>query len=556
MEAVEHLRSWARDSRVYLSPLWFEHATVSFLTRGLGLKSFDSGATLVLPSRAAGRDAVYASSWEQAPYIRSFAERMGALAERIDVSNSRGGELMVAFRVKANDLPDPARPLESLAERGFGVLPGTTASSRLPARFGSGVGLLGYSLPESIPAGGARPVTLFWQATDRIRDDYTVFLHVVDDRGRRWGQDDRRPNQGGYPTVAWDKGDVIIDQYWPALDPCAPAVPMNLLAGLYNWKTQERLIVADSGLDALPLGRVDVVPPTQLTLRDKKPGQVLDHDFGSLRLLGTDGLPDEAISGDNLPVNLYWHALGDIGQDHTWQLALRARDASQTANERDVANLAPSVPTSQWVKGNEFCSHHDITVSPETTAGTYDVVLSVPGPDNDQVSLGTIRVPGLTRSFALPEAQYPFFTRSAPGDAVGGIQMGQNVRLLGYDLPENRRKPGQPLALTLYWQAVGSVPADYKTFVHVLDDQEALRGQSDSAPVAGTRPTSGWLPGEVISDTINVPLAPDLKPGTYRLELGMYQPLTGQRLPVLDQAGQRLPGDRLLLDQTIKVEEP
>jgi len=39
----------------------------------------------------------------------------------------------------------------------------------------------------------------------------------------------------------------------------------------------------------------------------------------------------------------------------------------------------------------------------------------------------------------------------------------------------------------------------------------------------------------------------------YFIEVGMYDAATGQRLPIFDEDGARLPGDRILLDQVITV---
>ncbi|MFQ6059241.1 MAG: hypothetical protein ACE5MB_10245, partial [Anaerolineae bacterium] len=60
------------------------------------------------------------------------------------------------------------------------------------------------------------------------------------------------------------------------------------------------------------------------------------------------------------------------------------------------------------------------------------------------------------------------------------------------------------------------------------------------------RPTTGWLPGEVITDEYAIPVDSDAPPGDYVLEIGMYDALTGERLPVVVQ-GARVPGDRVLL---------
>ena len=54
-------------------------------------------------------------------------------------------------------------------------------------------------------------------------------------------------------------------------------------------------------------------------------------------------------------------------------------------------------------------------------------------------------------------------------------------------------------------------------------------------------------------DRYAITVQPDAPPGLYRIEVGMYLLETGQRLPVFDGQGQRMPEDRVLLDQTIEV---
>jgi hypothetical protein len=44
------------------------------------------------------------------------------------------------------------------------------------------------------------------------------------------------------------------------------------------------------------------------------------------------------------------------------------------------------------------------------------------------------------------------------------------------------------------------------------------------------------VPDEVIKDVRKMPLPPDVVPGEYRVEIGLYNPLSGERLSVLDSA--------------------
>jgi len=68
----------------------------------------------------------------------------------------------------------------------------------------------------------------------------------------------------------------------------------------------------------------------------------------------------------------------------------------------------------------------------------------------------------------------------------------------------------------------------------------------------GTYPTNRWLESEVV-DRYAITVQPDAPPGLYRIEVGMYLLETGQRLPVFDGQGQRMPEDRVLLEEMIEL---
>ena len=90
----------------------------------------------------------------------------------------------------------------------------------------------------------------------------------------------------------------------------------------------------------------------------------------------------------------------------------------------------------------------------------------------------------------------------------------------------------------------------YTVFVHLIDGGNRIWGQRDSVPGNGTLPTTGWVEGEVIADEYEFTIKPDAPPGEYLIEVGMYDPQTGHRLPVL---GGPRPEDRILLNEVIVV---
>lgn len=115
-------------------------------------------------------------------------------------------------------------------------------------------------------------------------------------------------------------------------------------------------------------------------------------------------------------------------------------------------------------------------------------------------------------------------------------RLGGRFDLLGYDLAQEALQPSQPLDVTLYWKSIAPSSLQYTVFVHLLDSQGSLRAQQDTMPRGGALPTSCWVVGEVVSDTITIQLPASVPPGAYTLQVGMYYLPTGERLPVKTEA--------------------
>ena len=97
-------------------------------------------------------------------------------------------------------------------------------------------------------------------------------------------------------------------------------------------------------------------------------------------------------------------------------------------------------------------------------------------------------------------------------------------------------RPGQPLRLTLYWQALAPLPHDYTVFVHLRNADGGTVAQADHRPLGNMYPTTLWPVGETIREGSDLPLPPDLPPGNYELWTGLYLLETGERLPLQNDA--------------------
>jgi 4-amino-4-deoxy-L-arabinose transferase-like glycosyltransferase len=119
-----------------------------------------------------------------------------------------------------------------------------------------------------------------------------------------------------------------------------------------------------------------------------------------------------------------------------------------------------------------------------------------------------------------------------------GWQFGDDVTLLGYDLSPVAARPGDKVTITFYWQPLRRLDRNYAVFVHLLGGGDRLAGARDTYPGLGNDPTIYWTPGEVVVDTIGIPVAPGARgPILLDIEAGLYDLEMDERLAIRDGNG-------------------
>jgi hypothetical protein len=146
---------------------------------------------------------------------------------------------------------------------------------------------------------------------------------------------------------------------------------------------------------------------------------------------------------------------------------------------------------------------------------------------------------------------WPLVTDPPTTQTILGAEFGPTIQLFGYDLGEI---VGGQLPLTLYWRAVAEPSGSYLVFIHLVDQAGNIISQIDTVPAGGARPTSGWRAGEFITDTHVLSIPADLPPGPYQLNVGLYDPDDGARLPVT-LYGAPQPDNQLRLINTLEMPE-
>jgi hypothetical protein len=267
---------------------------------------------------------------------------------------------------------------------------------------------------------------------------------------------------------------------------------------------------------------------------------------GGLTLLGFDLPLREFWTGETARLALYWRGPVITGRR---RLAIALLDAQGQIVRQVTQPIKPGYPPREWQSDEVVRGEYALPILSTVPGGRYSLALRL-GEGDPWLRLAPVSVvqrqgEPLPASITHPRQD----------------NLANQVLFLGYDLPKQPVAGGEPLTLrpgeavevTLYWQAQEQIEQSYKVFVHLLGEAynpatgNRLWGQEDSVPGQGEYPTTGWAVGEVVADRYTVTLQADAPPGDYVLEIGLYEATTGERLPVLDDAG-NFKDDRIILE--------
>ncbi len=302
----------------------------------------------------------------------------------------------------------------------------------------------------------------------------------------------------------------IIQPHWPAGD--------------YHWtempETKPVLHVATSS-------RNFEIPPIS---------NPLDVDFaGQVKLLGYH-LPERRVQpGEGIPLTLYWQGLQWMGEDFV--IFNRLLDNQQVSFGGYDRLPQENYSTLLWAPGEIVTDGFAVPVDPNAPEGVYMINLGlyravegqaqslrVRHPERGElteetsITIGPIKVGGPPAGIVIEQIE--------PQYSVN-VSLGEQIALLGYDVELNEGFAD----FTLYWQAVAQIDTDYTVFAHIRNQNGETVAQKDAPPTSGLYPTSLWDEGEIIKDKISIPVD-QLSSGQYQPVVGLYNPVTFERLPV------------------------
>jgi hypothetical protein len=250
-------------------------------------------------------------------------------------------------------------------------------------------------------------------------------------------------------------------------------------------------------------------------------------------LLGYQIEREVVMPGEQLSAKLCWQALMTSKADYLVSAQLTGGD-NRVAARLKASNSGPRLPGRNWQRGDVFCDTISLQVKDQTVApAVYDLDVGL----TDEVT-GQSLIPVSPAGIELSPASIaqiklrPLRPGIRPIPNPAQFDLDGQIQLAGYELDPKPVKPGEPVTLTLFWQAVRRPRADYTVFVHVLGADGQLVAQADSQPQSGSYPTSFWDEGEVVEDSHPIMIPAEIPPGQYAIEIGLYRLDTGERLPV------------------------
>lgn len=407
-------------------------------------------------------------------------------------------------------------------------------------RFGESITLLGYRVEaEEVRPGQNIPVTLCWRADGPVGTDSFVYLSLRTAEGLMGAERVTHPGLGTFPTSLWPPGMAFCDRY---LLPVRETVPTTTVSTLVvGLTTFTEWLPVYNNKNRL-LGDGFHFPGPKVVVPDT--GPVLDYRWGcEVALVGYRLERAVLAPGEELDLTLYWQGLRPFAGPRSASVQV-LRDGGYKIAQTDLPmNLGP---------GEVWADHRRMSLAVDAPAGVYEIGVVVYDPTGGGALPVYEHGRLLSAGGLLPlwevrvQETPPFAGDVQHSDEIpADVRFGDLIHLRGYTLSSYRVRPGDWITVTLYWELTGQTGRPVNGFVHLLGTAvnpatgNSLWGQADKQVPIHWREV-----GRVYEDVYTFQVAPDAPPGEYGLEVGWWNPDTGERYPPQIARGEAVLSDR------------
>ncbi len=235
----------------------------------------------------------------------------------------------------------------------------------------------------------------------------------------------------------------------------------------------------------------------------------------SAPLIATTSLPTTLKQGSTAALNLWWEHTDSTEGTLDFQLKI------------GESVLSSPINVENYQTGKVYRHKPKWRIPADFPPGEWPLSLGLAPSDqpNDFSEIGMITIEAENRNFSLPVGTEPI-----------NIQFGTLGRL-----QQAQATVSDQLNLSLTWQASEDSSVDYTMFVHVRDDQGNVIDQIDRPPA---KSTAAWVTNEVIVDQLSFEATDE----AVEIAIGLYDPNSGERIPVFSADGTPLPDRQFIVD--------
>jgi hypothetical protein len=131
-------------------------------------------------------------------------------------------------------------------------------------------------------------------------------------------------------------------------------------------------------------------------------------------------------------------------------------------------------------------------------------------------------------------------------------RFGRELLLLGHQIPDAPYRPGHPVPVTLFWQALSAPSVDYRLRLQLFDSQGRPMSETISGLTRDDYPPSRWRANELIMSQASLPVPADALGGQVTVALSLLPPDSDRPLAVGWPLG-RLTGPEQLALTSVQV---
>ena len=368
-------------------------------------------------------------------------------------------------------------------------------------------------------------IRLTWVTANTSLTNVRATIRLQDERGHTWASRDLAP------LNVDDAGQTRLGFTIPA--GLAPGA-YQFVVGIGELGTERLLpIVSDDGQPKtlLHLHSLTITAPAIPLIAARLPVQhprSVPAAIDDVKLLGYAGpsQDDNILAGTPVELTLFYQAVSGNAPERHLYLSLLDQNGAGIAGAEEWP--LPSYPTNQWTAGALVQVPTSFFIPATVTTGDYQLITGLLDPQtrikSEPITLGTVKVQQRSATFTAP---------TVPTPSPWLTQFGTHVVLLGHDLQAEIVGDAATVDVYLYWQVRQPLLPPHHIFVHLNDEAGNTLAQSDSPPTLSDgddAPTGSWQPDEYVATRHRISLPASSRWSTLRI--GLYEPTTGQRLPV------------------------